>query len=101
MAGEWEISEEFMQLLNDEKAQQARAALRGRYLANLEAKLGKPLGEWFTILRVHDPRRHKKQHELTRHLEQYYKLENWVANMVVYYYLNPEKRFELGDKPSA
>ena len=101
MADDLEVSEEFIKLLNDEKAQRTREALRERYRANLEAKLGKPLGEWFTILMVHDPGRHRKQYELTRHLEQNYKLEHWVANMVVYYYLNPEKRYELGNKPSA
>ena len=101
MAGVMESSEEYRQLLTGETAERTRDALRKRYRANLEARLGKPLGEWFAILRVHDPRRRKKQYELCKHLEVYYQLEPWKANMVVYYYLNPEKRGEVGEKPSA
>lgn len=96
MAGMPGYSQEFAEILASEGADRKRLALREKFRISLEEKLGRTIDDWFAILEKFDPSGSKTQFQLTKHLQLYYGLELWESNVVVYYYLNPDKRFELG-----
>ena len=91
-------SPELLQLITGEGAEKKRMALRGRYRAALEERLGRPMEEWYAILASFERNGAKKWFELARYLRTVHNLELWEANVVVYYYQHPEKREEIGEK---
>lgn len=97
MRPDFDPSPELLQIITGEGAERKRMALRGRYRAALEERLGRPMEEWYAILAVYEKSGPKKWFDLARYLRTSYELELWEANVVVYYYQHPEKREELGE----
>ncbi len=73
-----------------------RLALRAKYRAGLEQRLGKAMEDWYLILTMFDPEGQRTQYELSDYLRTSYSLAMWEANVLVYYYLRPDRRFEIG-----
>ena len=94
---DFDPSPELLQLITGEGAERKRMALRGRYRAALEERLGRPMEEWYAILAAYERDGAKKWFELAQYLRSFYNLELWEANVVVYYYQHPEKRADLGE----
>jgi len=96
MAQVMEFSRETRDILESDGASKKRSQLRARFREYLEVRTGKPIQEWFYLLGSYDGYRGKSHYQLTKHLQAEFELEVSDANTIVSYYLNPEKRYELG-----
>lgn len=91
-----EYSRETKEILASDDASRKRTQLRARYREYLEMRTGKSMQEWFGLLGQYDGARSKSHYQLSKHLLTTYALEVSDANTIVSYYLNPDKRLELG-----
>jgi ATPase subunit of ABC transporter with duplicated ATPase domains len=62
-----------------------------RFVSDLEKRSGKPIGEWFDILKKLDPQKKLLQDELGLHLEKNFRVGKWDGKLIAFYYQHPER----------
>jgi hypothetical protein len=62
-----------------------------RFVADLEKRSGKPISEWFEILKKFDPQKKLLQEELGSHLAGNYRVGKWDGKLIAFYYQHPER----------
>lgn len=62
-----------------------------RFVADLEKRSGKPISEWFEILRKFDPQKKLLQEELGSHLASNFRVGKWDGKLIAFYYQHPER----------
>jgi hypothetical protein len=62
-----------------------------RFVADLEKRSGKPISEWFEILKKVDPQKKLMEEELGVHLAKNFRLGKWDGKLIAFYYQHPER----------
>ena len=62
-----------------------------RFVSDLEKRSGKPISEWFEILKKFDPRKKLLQDELGSHLAKNFRVGKWDGKLIAFYYQHPER----------
>jgi hypothetical protein len=70
--------------------------LEKKFLSDLEKRSGKPISEWFEILKKLDPSGKLQEEELGVHLAKNFKVGKWDGKLIAFYYQHPE-RLEAAD----
>jgi len=70
--------------------------LEKKFLSDLEKRSGKPISEWFEILKTLDPNGKLLEEELGVHLAKNFRVGKWDGKLIAFYYQHPE-RLEAAD----
>jgi hypothetical protein len=65
--------------------------LEKKFLSDLEKRSGKPISEWFEILKKLDPNGKLMEEELGVHLAKNFRVGKWDGKLIAFYYQHPER----------
>jgi len=65
--------------------------LEQKFVSDLEKRSGKPITEWFEILKKFDPQRKLLEDELGLHLVRNFRVGKWDGRLIAFYYQHPER----------
>ncbi|MFQ5907126.1 MAG: hypothetical protein ACE5JA_11225, partial [bacterium] len=65
--------------------------LERRFISDLEKRSGRPITEWFEILKKLDPQKKLLEEDLGLHLVRNFRVGKWDGKLIAFYYQHPER----------